>query len=85
MEKYITPNSILDWIRKPNECSLNISNQWQSISQAFPVIGKFLAWKLGSSSQVRVGTNVIVGCVNRIFFLNDLVAHLKESGLCTPN
>jgi len=43
---------------------------------AFPVVGRFMAWKVGNETQMRVGTYANVGCGVSIFLLEALVDSL---------
>jgi hypothetical protein len=52
---------------------------------AFLIIDKYLAWKVGSVSQVRVGQDSISGCGENIFLSKDMVIQLQELGFCTLN
>jgi hypothetical protein len=81
--KYIELGTILDCIRKRRKSTNNLSNQWRAITLAFPIVGQFLAWKVVSRNQVRIGMDAIVGCGEHIFLLEELVAHLRKLGICT--
>jgi hypothetical protein len=41
---------------------MNSSNQWNALTLSFHVVGNFLAWRVGSGSQVCIGVNAIAGC-----------------------
>lgn len=84
-EKYINNESILNWIRKWHKLIVCVSNQWWARALAFPVIGRFLAWKVGNGIQVRIGSYVIVGCGGQFFLREGLLTTLQEAGLCTLN
>jgi hypothetical protein len=49
----------------------------------FPVIGKYMVWKVGIGKFVQVGLDAIVDYGNGIFFPKDLVNHLRNMGMCT--
>jgi hypothetical protein len=85
IDKYIALDTILDWIRKRQKCAHNVSNQWRAISLAFPIIGNFLAWKVGSREKVRIRVDAIPGCGANIFLPDNLVTHLHDIGRCTLN
>lgn len=55
------------------------------MSLTFPVVGRFLAWKVGNGRHVRVGADAIVGCGENIFLQEAIVASLQELGKCTLN
>ena len=50
---------------------------------AFPMVGRFLAWKDGNNTQVRIGTNGIALCGVNIFLPETLVVSFQELGICT--
>jgi hypothetical protein len=52
---------------------------------AFPMVGRFLAWKDGNDTQVRIGTNAIALCGVNIFLHETLVVSFQELGICTLN
>jgi hypothetical protein len=45
--KYIEPGTIIDWIRMPRKPISNASCQWRVLINVFPLIGTFLARKVG--------------------------------------
>jgi hypothetical protein len=51
---------------------------------SFPVIGQCLAWKVGNGAYVRIGNDVI-GCGERLVFLDDMIFHLQYRGYTTIN
>jgi hypothetical protein len=81
--KYITPLSVVDWIRHRNKVASSASTQWRTLSLSFPMIGKALAWKVGNGMQVRIGSDAIVGFGESIFLEEDLIYSLRMKGLCT--
>ena len=50
---------------------------------AFPVIGNYFAWKEEDGYQVKVGSDVVVGCKINIFLPGNLFQHLQHIGRCT--
>jgi len=60
IQKYIALDSLLDWVRMERESIQNVSNQWKAMMLSFPIIGKYLAWRVGNGAQVRIGTDVIM-------------------------
>jgi len=63
----------------------NSSNQWQALTLAFPIIGKFLAWKVGSRYFFRVNVDAISGCSEDVLLPNGLVNFFQEYGQVTLN
>jgi hypothetical protein len=52
---------------------------------AFPMVGRFLAWKDGNDTQVRIGTNAIALYGVNIFLHETLIVSFQELGICTLN
>eukprot|EP01018_Ginkgo_biloba_P039380 Gb_12932 [translate_table: standard] len=44
-QKYISPESIEDWIRSPQKSIHNVSAIWKAAVTAFPLLGSGLVWK----------------------------------------
>jgi hypothetical protein len=55
IQKYIAPNSLLNWITMERKSIHNVSNQWESMTISFPMIGEYLAWRVGNEAHVRIG------------------------------
>jgi hypothetical protein len=83
--KYIALLSIVDWIHKRNKNTPNTSTQWRALIQAFPMIGKHLAWKVDNGTHVRIGSDTIVKCGDNVFLAEDLKLDLCLKGYCTLN
>ena len=47
---------------------------------AFPVVRRFLAWKVGDGNSVRVGKDAIMVCSKNIMLSNEIVFQLQVSG-----
>jgi len=54
-----------------NKHALLASMQWRELSQAFIVLGKYIAWNVGNHVQVRIGSDAITGCGGRFFLAKD--------------
>jgi hypothetical protein len=85
IEKYISLANAIEWIRRIRKNIHNVSNQWKSLTLVFPFIGQFLAWKVGSWVQVKVGIDTILGCGEGIFLPKYLILYLHEQGRCKLN
>jgi hypothetical protein len=70
--KYISPLFVVDWIHQRNKIIPNASTQWRDLPQVFPMIVKYLDWKIGSGEHVRIGSNTIVICGERVFLEEEL-------------
>jgi len=53
--KYIAPLSMLDWIRTEDKKRSRVSIIWKAILQAFEVISKGLAWRVGDGHKLLIG------------------------------
>lgn len=54
-QKYVHPDNIEDWIRRPVKACLNCSIIWKAILKSFLVIGDEMAWRIGKETKVRLG------------------------------
>jgi hypothetical protein len=79
--KYISPLSVVDWIRQRNKHIPNASTQWRALSQEFSVIGKYLSWKVGQWNSCENRINAIVGCGERVFLARRFKTHLTSERL----
>ena len=61
IEKYIAPDSIMDWIRDPLKCHRGGSVIWKAMNKSFVVIGENLVWKIGNGRRVLVGEDPWMG------------------------
>jgi hypothetical protein len=52
--KYIFPDSIEEWIRRPIKELLNCSVIWKSLTKYFSVVGEGLAWQVGNGTRVII-------------------------------
>eukprot|EP00253_Pinus_taeda_P034625 PITA_34625 len=83
--KYIDPMPVEDWIRNQDKRSKHSSVIWKATVEAFYVIEKGLAWKVGDGKNVRIGRDPWVGC-NQFFALSPgILRHLDSKGLYTLN
>jgi hypothetical protein len=80
VKKYTTPLDINDWLRKENKQIQNSYVEWKNLVQIFPIIGKRLAWKVGSRVQVRAAIDAIVSCGNNDFLLREVIYFLRNVG-----
>jgi len=54
-KKYISPDSMEEWIIRPTKETSNCSIIWKVITNSFQVVGDGLAWHVGKGTQFRVG------------------------------
>ena len=52
ISKYYPGNNITEWMRSPEKTHKNGSIGWKAMTLAYPLIGKWIAWKIGNGSQV---------------------------------
>ena len=55
MQKYITPSTLIEWIRNTEKSCRGGSIFWKAIIKSFSLIGDNLAWRVGNGASVRVG------------------------------
>ena len=78
--KYISQDSVLDWVRHPVKSSSNASSVWKAVVASVQLIERGLAWQVGDGSQVRVGCDPWVGCPPNYALSRELVAYLNSEG-----
>ena len=52
LSKYFPGNSITEWMRSTEKTYKNGSIGWKEMTLAYPLIGQWIAWKIGNRSQV---------------------------------
>ena len=60
-------SSIINWIKNHVKSHQNASNHWKDLVIDFLVIQKHLAWRVGTSTRVKVGLDAIMICNTNIF------------------
>lgn len=58
-----------------------MSNVWKAIVQSFPLVGNWLAWKVGKWDKVRIGADPWVGSGERHKLSEELIVTLKNQGI----
>lgn len=74
---------MLDWIRNPRKTINNVSIHWKALVQAFPRIGKWLAWKVEKVEQVRIVADPWTGCKELFRLTDGLIEIIQEKALFT--
>jgi hypothetical protein len=82
-DKYISPESIEEWVRKPIRHSHNASIIWKVVVMAFPLIGNWLVWKIGRGNKVQIGLDPWIGSNDAYRLPHHLVMDLKSQGYHT--
>jgi len=72
--KYFAGSNIEEWICKPHKYVLSSSIVWKEIVDCFPMIGKWLAWKIGCGRNIQIGEDPWVGSRGAHKFLEDLIS-----------
>jgi hypothetical protein len=55
IQKYISPDSVEEWIRRPTKEAQNYTIIWKYLLKYFSVVGQGLAWRVGRGTKVRIG------------------------------
>eukprot|EP00253_Pinus_taeda_P020147 PITA_20147 len=79
--KYIDPTPIENWIRSPNKIGRNCSVIWKATLDAFKIIERGLAWKVGNGECVRIGKDPWVGCNEHFALSPELLEQLDSKGI----
>ena len=81
MQKYISPLSILDWIRVDVKKRKGISICWKAILWSFDLIGQSLVWRIGARTKVRIGIDPWLGCKWRHILPDAMIDKLHTVGI----
>lgn len=84
-QTYIAPSSLLDWIKSDKKSISNIFDHRKWLTVVFPMIGRWLAWKVGDGSQIRMGDDAAMGYMIGTFLFVELIQYLQDIGRYTPN
>lgn len=83
--KYFPGKNVLDWIKSSRKSSQNGLICWKSLVEAFPLIGKHLAWNIGNGKQVRLGEDPWVGSGQGHSLPEYLINNLHDRGVYALN
>lgn len=61
IQKYIAPDSRVEWVRHPQKSHRGGSIFWKAIIKSFHQIEDHLAWKVGDGSLVWIGLDPWLG------------------------
>jgi len=81
VQKYIAPDSIEAWIRKPVKSRQGISVVWKAVLKSFSIISNKLAWKIGNGEKVRIGVDPWPGSSPHHLLNPRLIEALEERGI----
>jgi hypothetical protein len=81
VQKYITPNSIEDWIRRPQKAPSTSSIIWKAMISSFSVVGDSLAWKVGKGNRLRIGIDPWPGSGTSHILPEDVTDQLHRQGI----
>jgi hypothetical protein len=60
---HIAPRRMEDWIRKEVTAFGGASVIWKDLVKAFPLLVKWLVWKVGRGNEVKIGQLSWMGCI----------------------
>jgi hypothetical protein len=81
-QKYIELDTVDYWIRRPTKSFHNVSIIWNDVVLAFPLIGRWLEWRVGKETRVRLGEDPWVVCDLNFRLSINLIQILHEKGFC---
>lgn len=85
LQKYIAPNSLIDWIRHPQKSCKGGSIFWKSIIKSFHLVEEHLAWNVGDGNSVRIGLDPWLGNGLQHLLPQNIREHLAEQGILHLN
>jgi hypothetical protein len=80
-QKYISLESIEEWVRNPSKRRSNCTIIWKELIHSFSVIGEGLAWRIGKGTKVRIKADLWPSSGINHILPDDLVQLLNENGL----
>jgi hypothetical protein len=80
-QKYISPDSVEDWIRTPNKSASHCSIIWKAMISSFSVVGDSLAWRVGKGNHLRIGADPWPSCGNSHILPEELIDQLHRQGI----
>jgi hypothetical protein len=81
VQKYINPASVEEWIGNPVKKHKNGSLIWKATISAFPLIGRWLVWKVVNGHNVRVQEYPWVGCGEGYRLPENVLLTLRGRGI----
>jgi hypothetical protein len=54
-QKYINPDSVEEWIKRPIKEAHNCMIIWKAFLHSFSVVGNGLSWRVGRGTKVGIG------------------------------
>jgi hypothetical protein len=79
-QKYIAPEPLEDWVRRPVKSALNCTIIWKALLNSFPIVGEGLAWRVGKGNKVRIRADPWPGSGNSHRLQEHMVHQLNENG-----
>ena len=80
IKKYITPLTLLDWIRVSVKKKKGIFICWKAVLWSFDLIGQSLVWKVGTGVEVCIGIDPWLGYKWRHSLPVSMIVKLHNEG-----
>jgi len=80
-QKCISPDTIEDWIKRPQKASTTGSMIWTAMISSFIVVGDNLAWNVGKGNRLQIGTDPWPGNDTSHILPEDLTDQLHRQGI----
>jgi hypothetical protein len=81
MSNYLAGKTIEEWFCMPRKSVLSSSTRWKAMVDAFPLLGKWAAWRIGNGRSIRVGEDPWEGSDNKLLTTNGLLRRLHVQGI----
>ena len=85
VKKYISPFSLIDWIRQPQNTYKGGSIFWKAIIKLFHLIEDHLAWNVGDGTSVRIGLDPWLESGIQYILAPNIIEHLEDKGILYLN
>jgi len=61
IDKYISHNTMEEWVINPLKQLNNVSIIWKVVTNSFHLVCDWLIWKIGKGDKMKIGLNPWVG------------------------
>jgi len=76
--KYLEGSPMEEWLRLERKCVKGGSIVWKALVSAFPLLRKWIAWKVGTGKKVRIGDDPWLGCQGNFRLSDSLLSNLHS-------
>ena len=75
--KYCPGSTIIEWFKNPNKTHKNRSIGWKALVESYPLVGNWIASRIGNGTQVRLGEDLWVGAEENFILSESIISQLR--------